>query len=229
MRHVATLVFLITTIAVYGLLSQLRWQHIPFISFVLTALLAFFVILVHELGHALAALRYGRPIQRFVVMPFELRFRPLRLRMAHLDAGGGDIGGLVQYASFWPETRREHAIIAFAGPAANFLLAGAALLLAAWLSTRPDTAHLPRLVPLENVSGALPPPGAHSALLPSSEEVAKALSTPNYFPGRKSVGTIFAEAFAALSIGTGIANLIPFKGSDGEGIVNALFRGRIRG
>jgi membrane-associated protease RseP (regulator of RpoE activity) len=232
MRHVATILFLITNFAVYGLLGQLHWREGPFLYFFLTGLLAFLVILVHELGHALAARRYGRPLQRFVVMPFELRFRPMRFRMAHLDKVGGDIGGFVQYAEFWPATRRESAVIAFAGPAANFLLASAALLFAAWLSMRPDTSHLPSIMPAPAagpVQHLKPIEGTHfGAMLPSSEEVARALATSSYFPGQKPFGAILAEACAALSIGTGIANLIPFKGSDGESIKTALFPGRSR-
>jgi len=228
MRHIATLLFLITTFAVYGLLSELRWLNVPFYKFLLTAFLAFFVILVHELGHALAARSYGRPILRFAVMPFELRFTPLRLRLAGNDAGSGDVGGYVQYSGKRPETRREHAVIAFAGPAANFLLAAAALLLAAWLSTRPDTSGLPTLVPIEPTPPAQPIPGTHFAILPPDDKVVQALRTPGYFPGSRPVGAIFAEAFAALSIGTGLANLIPFKGSDGDAILTALFRGRSR-
>lgn len=229
MRHVATLLFLITTFAVYGLLSELRWDGFPLVKFFLTALLAFFVILVHELGHALAALSFGRPVLRFAVMPFELRFRPLRLRLAHNDAGTGDLGGYVQYAGGGWETRRARAIIAFAGPAANFLLGAAALLLAAWLSARPETSGLPAIVPLEPAPTLKPIPGTHfGELLPSSETVSRALAAPGYFPGRKPVFAILAEAFAALSVGTGIANLIPFRGSDGDAIADALFRGRFR-
>jgi membrane-associated protease RseP (regulator of RpoE activity) len=224
MRHLAAFVFLITTIAVYGLLSQLRWHDFPFASFFLTAFLAFFVILVHELGHALAARSYGRRILSFAVMPFELRFRPLRLRLAHNDAGTGDLGGFVLYEQDRAERRRERVIISLAGPAANLLLAAAALLFAAWLSARSGTSPLPALVPLDP---AVSPPPASGRLLPSDAEVARALASPSFFGGKR-VGAVFAEAFAALSIGTGIANLIPFRGSDGEAIVNALFPGRSR-
>jgi membrane-associated protease RseP (regulator of RpoE activity) len=229
MRYVATLLFLITTFMVYGLLLELRWQNVPLYKFFVTTFLAFFVILVHELGHALAARGYGRRILRFAVMPFEQSFRPLRLRLAHNDAGTGDVGGFVQYAEGRSGTRREQAVIAFAGPAANFLLAAAALLFAAWLSQRPEMSALPAIGPVEPVQHLKPIPGTHfGELLPSSEEVARALAAPGYFPGHKPVGAILAEAFAALSIGTGIANLLPFRGSDGDAIVTALFRGRSR-
>jgi len=225
MRHVATLLFLVTTIAVYGLLGQLKWRDGHYFYFFITGMLAFLVILIHELGHALAAKAYGRPILRFVAMPFELRFRPLRFRLAHRDRIGGDIGGFVQYGGRL-EARGERAVIAFAGPAANFLLAGAALLLAGWLAMRPDTAHLPSLVPAAPV--AKPIPGTHFAVLPSDADVRRAVATGALYFGQKPFGAILGEALAALSIGTGVANLIPFKGSDGDSIVDALFRGRSR-
>ena len=76
--------------------------------------------------------RRGRRIDRFVAFPFELRFRPWRLGFAE-PTGGRDLGGEVVDDVDWPETRREHALIAAAGPAANFLLALIAVLLAAWL------------------------------------------------------------------------------------------------
>ena len=224
MRHVATLLFLLTTIAVYGLLGQLKWRDGPFLYFFLTGALAFLVILVHELGHALAAKAYGRPILRFVVMPFELRFRPLRFRLAHRDRIDGDIGGFVQYGGR-VEARRECVLISFAGPAANFLLAGAALLLAGWLAMRPDTSHLPSIAPVAGQSQS----GAPGGMLPSDAEVARALAKGPFYFGHKPFGAILSEALAALSIGTGIANLIPFRGSDGDSIFDALFRGRIRG
>jgi hypothetical protein len=234
MRHLATLLFLMTNFAVCGLLSQLRWREGQLFYVLLTGLLCFLVILIHEAGHALAAQLYRRPILRFVAMPFELRFRPLRLRTAHRDPIRADIGGFVQYGG-GREARAEQAVIAFAGPAANFLLAAAATALIAWLSMRAAAPDLPAIAPLdpaqtlEPARTLKPIPGTHFGhYLPSSEKVRQALAAPNPFPGRKPVGVILAEAFAALSIGTGIANLIPFRGSDGDVIADALFRRRAR-
>lgn len=103
MRHVAALLFLIVGFAVYGMLSELRSPAGWLLYFPLTLLLSFVVILVHELGHAYAAHRHGRRIMRFVALPFELLFRPFRLRIAD-SAGGRDLGGEVVYAVDWPET-----------------------------------------------------------------------------------------------------------------------------
>jgi membrane-associated protease RseP (regulator of RpoE activity) len=224
MRHVATLLFLIVNFAVFGMLSDLRWSAGLLLYLPLTLMLSFVVILVHELGHALAAHRYGRRIERVVALPFEWRFRPFRLRMAE-SLSGRDLGGEVVYALDWPETRREHALIAAAGPAANFLLALIAVLLATWLaaSAAPELSPLPAVVP--GSAGVNPVP---DALLPSDEEVARVLGAHARLTGATFVAMLL-KALALLSAGTGLANLIPYKDSDGDEIVDALFRGRFRG
>lgn len=224
MRHVATLLFLIVNFAVFGMLSDLRWSAGLLLYLPLTLMLSFVVILVHELGHALAAHQYGRRIERVVALPFEWRFRPFRLRMAE-SLGGGDLGGEVVYALDWPETRREHALIAAAGPAANVLLALIAVLLATWLvaGAAPALSPLPALVPDSAGVSVFP-----NALVPSDAEVVRVLG----YRDRPTTATFVAmllKALALLSAGTGLANLIPYKGSDGDAIVDALFRGRFRG
>lgn len=229
MRYLATLVFLIFSIMVYGLLTQLNWPLHTLLYIPLTSVLAFIVVFVHEFGHALAARLYKRPLLAFVALPFEWRFRPLRMSFADPSLRGSDIGGYVHYAVNRPQTRREAALIAFAGPAANFLLAGFAILLASWLATRAGAPPLPRIIP-----DAVMAPGVHNstaappwAMLPPDEVVARVAAMDKYLHSR-SAAAIIAEALGALSIGAGIANLIPFKDSDGDHIISALFRGRSR-
>jgi hypothetical protein len=224
MRHIATLLFLIVNFAVFAGLSEIRSPAGWLLYIPLTFLLSFVVILVHELGHALAAHRHGRRIERLVALPFELRFRPWRLGIAEY-AGGRDLGGEVVYAVDWPETRREHALIAAAGPAANFLLALIAVLLATWIvaNAAPELNPLPALVP--DAAGVSVVP---NALLPSDAEVVRVFG----YRDRLTTATLVAlllKALALLSAGTGLANLIPYRGSDGDAIVDALFRGRFRG
>jgi membrane-associated protease RseP (regulator of RpoE activity) len=88
-------------------------------------------ILVHELGHAIAAWRCGMRVQEIAVGPIAIRFKPLRIdRAEHLlgeDVGGHVIHdeGLGRYL-----TRRTDAIITAAGPLANLAAALAAFALA---------------------------------------------------------------------------------------------------
>ncbi|HEV7659161.1 MAG TPA: site-2 protease family protein [Allosphingosinicella sp.] len=224
MRHIATMLFVIVNLAVFAALSELRSPAGWFLYIPLTLLLSFIVILVHELGHALAAHRHGRRIERFVALPFELRFRPWRLRLAEY-AGGRDLGGEVVYALDWPETRREHALVAAAGPAANFLLALIAVLLATWIATSaaPGLSPLTALGPDSAGVSVIP-----NALLPSDAEVVRVFGYRDPLTTATSVALLL-KSLALLSAGTGLANLIPYKGSDGDAIVDALFRGRFRG
>lgn len=66
-------------------------------------LVAFFAcVVLHELGHALTARRYGIGVSRILLMP---------------------IGGMAEFDSIPREPKRE-LLITFAGPAVNFVLAG---------------------------------------------------------------------------------------------------------
>jgi membrane-associated protease RseP (regulator of RpoE activity) len=224
MRHIATVLFVIVNFAVFAALSELQSPLGWFLYIPLTLLLSLIVILVHELGHALAARRHGRRIDRFVALPFELRFRPWRLRVAEYE-GGRDLGGEVVYDVDWPETRREHALIAAAGPAANFLLALITVLLATWIvaNAAPELRPLTAITPGSAGVSVVP-----DALLPSDEEVARVLGAHARLATAASIAMLL-KALALLSAGTGLANLIPYRGSDGDAIVDAMFRGRFRG
>jgi len=75
--------------------------------FVLGALLATFVcVLLHELGHSLVARAFGLHVEDITLWP---------------------LGGMARMSEI-PENARIEALIAIAGPAVNFLLAGAGLL-----------------------------------------------------------------------------------------------------
>lgn len=70
--------------------------------------LLFVVVTLHELGHSFAAQFYGVPVKQIVLTP---------------------IGGVAQLQNM-PEKPVQELVIAFAGPAVNFLIAGLMLLVA---------------------------------------------------------------------------------------------------
>lgn len=90
------------------------------VSSVSTVILMFGIVVLHELGHAFAASRYGIRASRILLLP---------------------IGGMAEFDSIPREPRRE-ILIALAGPAVNFLLAGLIALLFGW-SNSPTDASTP--------------------------------------------------------------------------------------
>lgn len=177
MRALAILVFLVTAFGVVGVLAGYFPGDAGLIPrLAIDAVLAFVAVLVHELGHAATAWRLGADVRSIVVLPFELRLHPCKLR-TKWKAGKGDLGGYVAYALDRIDARRKHLMIAAAGPGANLLLA-----LVAGLAARQW--------------------------------------------GLTSLAGTLLGALAMLSAGMGLANLIPFKGSDGQHIVQGIRAGR---
>jgi Zn-dependent protease len=177
MRAVAILIFLVTAFGVVGVLADYFPGDaglVPRIA--IDVLLSFVAVLVHETGHATAAWRLGADVRSIVVLPFELRLHPRKLR-ARWRVGSGDLGGYVAYTLDRMDARRKRLAIAAAGPAANFLLA----LIAGAMAGQLRLTTLP--------------------------------------------GTLLG-ALAILSAGMGLANLVPFNGSDGRHILDSLRAGR---
>ena len=163
----------------------------------ITVVLSFFAILVHELGHALAARLLRIRILAIAVGPFELRFRPIRLtEAADLD---GDIGGYVMLEDDEFGSMRKDAIVAAAGPGANFALALIATILALGLHSYDWVTTIPRT----------------DGFLPSSAEMARSFAESKRQELAFSAGAV-ANALAILSTGMGLFNLFPFAGSDGD-------------
>lgn len=167
MRPIAWVVLLITSIAAQGPLAQSGWHLGAVGAWLAVLLIGFVAVLIHELGHAVAAKAVGGQVGRIVVFPIEFAVVSRKLRLVR-RWGRGDLGGYVTYTLDRIEARRRHAIVAIAGPLANIVtgvVAGSTLTIAK--------------------RGGLPP------------------------------GAAVATAFAILSVGMGLANLLPFDGSDG--------------
>ncbi|MFI5086691.1 MAG: site-2 protease family protein, partial [Actinomycetales bacterium] len=84
------------------------------------ALLLLFSVLVHELAHALMARTFGWPTQKIVLNLW---------------------GGHTQFENFTATPARS-LVVAFAGPVANLVLAGAGWIVISVLPARPDTLTL---------------------------------------------------------------------------------------
>jgi Zn-dependent protease/CBS domain-containing protein len=69
---------------------------------ILVTLILFTIVILHEFGHSLAAQYYGIEVKQIVILP---------------------IGGVAQIAEI-PEDPKQEFVIAIAGPAVNFVLAG---------------------------------------------------------------------------------------------------------
>lgn len=135
-----------------------------YVVFALMPLVVFLCTLIHELGHAAAALVQGGRIREFAVRPVRLSISPLRLgRMGRHSHG--DLGGYV-VARFDKPTIGGSMLYVAAGPAANMACA-----VIAWM-------------------------------------------TISLFP-YLSLAWAAGWAVFAMSMALGLANLIPFPGSDG--------------
>ncbi len=77
-------------------------------------------VLIHELGHACAAWRFGMAVKIISVGPLMLHFRPTRLRLNDY-AFGHDVGGYVLFNESRGRylTRWTRGVITLAGPFAN--------------------------------------------------------------------------------------------------------------
>ncbi len=97
-------------LAVAGWLGASNDGATGVVSSVCTIILMFGVVVLHELGHALAASRYGIHASRILLLP---------------------IGGMAEFDSIPREPRRE-ILISLAGPSVNFLLAALIALIFGW-------------------------------------------------------------------------------------------------
>src|ERR1041384_5491514 len=121
MRWVAILFYLLFFATAYGALQELSLPGGALAIWALMAVLTFLAVLVHEAGHALPANHIGARVVVLVALPFELRFRPLRLGLAPRRKHR-DIGGYVHYVPPPGHGARQGMFVSAAGPLANFAL-----------------------------------------------------------------------------------------------------------
>ncbi len=103
--HITFPLILIWVVLQFGLLTGQGWDGALF--GVIVTLLLFGIVVLHELGHSIAAQNYGIGVQEIVLLP---------------------IGGVARLETI-PENPRKELVIAAAGPAVNFALAVVLLVL----------------------------------------------------------------------------------------------------
>ncbi|MEE4315495.1 MAG: M50 family metallopeptidase [Erythrobacter sp.] len=204
------------------------------IAFAAIAALQFVIIVIHELGHALAAWRSGARVDAICAVPFvwdtsrrAVRFEP--------ELPAHDIGGYVSYTFEAGGSTRKDMAIAAAGPLSNFasaaVVAGLAALLSASVLPSGERAD-PDPLQISAVDTDAPPRATRPAIrLPSEAEIEAMLETDRARRRREALadwGEALSELFIALSVILGLLNLVPHRGSDGAAILAGwrVLRGR---
>lgn len=225
LRLVAKAIFLLTGAAALTVLWQHRWPLGWVGGIFMASLLSFLAVLIHEFAHAGAARWFGGQVRKIVVLPFELTLTPCQIRFVG-SVGYGDLGGYVEYDLKGTNLRAKQASIAIAGPAANIVTAVIAGFLAAALDSgtqghRFATAaagniHTQISGGPQTVGNAQAATNNAAVKFPDARTVAAVLA--NYrapIDYGEPIPPVLAAAFMLLSLGIGVGNLIPFKGSDG--------------
>jgi len=222
----ARIIFGLASLMAFGALMEglpLRGYAHSVAAFLIISALIPVAIAVHELGHAWAVRRLGGKVVSFTILGVELikSAPPPDPRFS-----GREIGGHVGYVFEGGETRHEAARIAAAGPGANLVLALLAGLLAILIASSPPGQKAAPISTTTIVAGepAQRPAAIDGPRLRSDEEVRQRLKE-NPLPGSRWGRNMLAMILAALgilSLGMGLANLIPFRGSDGAALLHAL-------
>lgn len=188
-------------------------------AFIISGALTYLVILIHELGHAGAVWWLRGRVLILAVGPLAARFHPFSLGgTPELAQDDRELGGFVVSTFDGAETTRKDIIVAIAGPLAN--LASAALIGVALPALTPG--HVPAADPtLIAVEQSVPSNAPYQVALPTDADVQRALRAERARE-IKGLWTPLVSALLLLSGAAGIANLIPFRGSDGDHIRRAL-------
>jgi Zn-dependent protease/CBS domain-containing protein len=97
--HITFPLILVWAALQFGIISQMGMRGA--LAGVIITLLLFTIVVLHELGHSMAAVNYGVPVKQIVLLP---------------------IGGVAQLGKM-PDKPFQEFVIAVAGPAVNFSLA----------------------------------------------------------------------------------------------------------
>lgn len=188
-------------------------------AIIISSALTSLVILIHELGHAGAVWWLRGRVLILAVGPVAARFHPFSLgRTPSLAQDDREVGGFVVSTFDGAETTRKDIIVTVAGPLAN--LASAALIgFGLFVLTPNEAAPVgpPMIVAEKMVSLDAP----YRVALPSDADIERALRAERAKKAAE-VWTPLASALLLLSAAAGMANLIPFRGSDGDHIRRAL-------
>lgn len=227
------LAYLLSAICAFGLsiaLDQLNIADNIFSALAVIALLGFAATLVHEAGHAWMAARLGAQVLRIVVMPFEYDLVRRRFGWATRHPSM-EVGGYVLYRFDTDDTsRRETALIAGAGPAASVALAAVLLPLALLWPTpgAGNRAPPPSIVSVQDAArtGAAPVRPPLSSLPDEAEtrRIMQELVAQQQHMRAYALARGLALLLAVVSLCAGLINLLPFRGSDGYILRDALFR-----
>lgn len=183
-------------------------------------LLSFLVTFFHELGHALAVRRQRGTV--LAISVFGLTYAPLKRKFTFEPLPrGGDLGGFVRLrpsAGGW--TRRQHAIVLAAGPLADAVIALLALAASAALSVPalPPEARIATVVAYDQQDISVVEPST----LPTAEVFEHIRASEPRTELAPLASMLMVVAFISC-----IGNLLPYRGSDGAGLL-ALWRGRNR-
>lgn len=206
-RAIAYLILIVTEIAVWGQLRGVTGEE-GLMIWLWLAVLTFVATFLHELGHAAMAKALGGRIVSIAVFPFRYGLAARQFGWMR-KADAREVGGYVTCEA--PPTRNRASFwiaVALAGPLANVMLSGGLALAA----HRPLLSHsAPPVAPPKQV---LAPQSSAPARLPS-KDVVEAVFEVDRQARRMEWMEQLMFALALLSLGMGIANLVPFDDSDG--------------
>jgi Zn-dependent protease len=229
MRTLATILAILMNCFLYGAAFELADWH-PLQTMAVLAVLNFFAILFHELGHASAFRYVGGTVQKIAVLFAAYDVRKAQFQWSRLPSRG-DVGGYVA-GKFRPmgKTLKDEIIVSGAGPAANLLTGLFALFVAFIIGPAQPFWHSIETSGEEVRIVAMPKSGSPPGPLTNipSDAVVEATFVKHDAAmqtyGWHRMGYALLMLFAILSIGLALLNLIPFGGSDGQQILWAMKR-----
>lgn len=187
---------------------------------IISSAVTYLVILIHELGHAGAVLWLKGRVLIFAVGPLAARFYPFKLvKTPDMEGDDRELGGFVMSTFDGHETTRKDLIVAVAGPVANLLFAAALGLALAWTAPAKTPATTLSVIAVQQ---GQPSNAPFHVARPLEAEIERSLQQER---AKRQAGALWIPLISAmivLSVAAGIANLIPFSGSDGDAVRRAF-------